>query len=339
VKLESDIGWTDCTANAVIGCTRISPGCASCYAFRDTPARVLRSRGVETWGPRGERHVVKGFAAKLAQLNKLSICDACRAKDFARNLGMGCSRGCGGSNRRIRCFADSNSDWLDDRWPLETLAAFLDAIRLAPNVTVQLLTKRLENFSARLLTAWEPPDRTVNAPLSCWLQGWLCGNAPTNVWLGVSVEDQKRADERIPKLLSIPAAVRFLSVEPLLESVDLSAWLAAGTNCWYQSVGPDEDGHRGDCPCGGTGINPPFDWLIVGGESGPDFRPVPVEAVVSVAEQCRVAGIPVWCTQDCGRKPGCQGRILDDIWRLKELPSVPDQLRLSGRQPSEHHEP
>lgn len=96
-----------------------------------------------------------------------------------------------------------------------------------------------------------------------------------NVWLGVSVEDQRAADERIPLLLQTPAAVRFLSCEPLLGEVDLSQWL------WWEN-----DQWAGD-----------FHWCIIGGESGPHARVMNPAWAVSLVEQCRAAGVAVFMKQ------------------------------------------
>ncbi len=112
---------------------------------------------------------------------------------------------------------------------------------------------------------------------------------PDNVWLGVSVEDQQRADERIPLLLQVPARVRFLSVEPLLGPVDL---------CSCNPKWPDR--HSRDCRLLS------LDWVIIGGESGPRARPCHVEWVRSLVQQCKAAGTPCFIKQ-LGSKPviGC----------------------------------
>src|SRR6185312_5141265 len=135
------------------------------YAATGTRARVLRAQGIETWGPGGVRHPVAQFAEKIRRLNKLCVCDVCHEAYPIRHLTLPSPRssggegeslpicGCGGPVRRIRLFADSNSDWLDEKWPIEMLANFLNEIRLAPNVDVLLLTKRPGNFEQRLRDA------------------------------------------------------------------------------------------------------------------------------------------------------------------------------------------
>ena len=129
-------------------------------------------------------------------------------------------------------------------------------------------------------------------------------SAPPNVWLGVSVENQAMADLRIPQLLEIPAAVRFLSCEPLLEKVDLGSALRAADNGASRQQ------------------RPTVDWVIVGGESGKDRRDCGVEAICNVAVQCTDASVPVYVKQDCDFKSGQQGRLSNVIWRLKQFPEV-----------------
>lgn len=321
MKIENSIGWTDATINAVTGCDKVSPGCKNCYAQVGTRARVLRSQGIETWGPEGVRHPVN-FAPTFRRLNKLCVCNICHEAnqwldEGGRMKGYQCFF-CGGMNslRRIRLFADSNSDWLDPKWPVETLATFLDAIRLAPNIDVQLLTKRIELFNERLVLArHEADERKWGASLSNWLKNWINGNPPKQIWLGVSVEDQKRADERIPVLIETPAAIRFLSVEPLLEKVTLTAALdPCAKDCRKEMQGePPFNGHWHK-------MGQQVSWVIAGGESGRNRRDCGVEAIESVAQQCAMAGVPVYVKQDASLLPGQKGRLSDQTWSFKEFP-------------------
>lgn len=327
--MENSIGWCDQTTNAVTGCDKVSPGCKNCYAEAGTRARVLRSQGKETWGAKGKR-VPVNFEPVFRRLNKLCVCGACRTAnrwldDDGRMKGYQCFA-CGrfDTMRRIRLFADSNSDWLDPKWPTETLARFLDAVRLAPNVDVLLLTKRIENFVGRLeeVMLWLDNKKPEGKDDDLWgfLQDWLTGESdpdgltaptpPPHVWLGVSVEDQRRADERIPLLLKTPAAVRFLSVEPLLEKVDLTTVAAAQVagGRFGQDVLATDFQH--------------VDWVIVGGESGKNRRDCGVEAIESVVEQCVHAGVPVYCKQDSAFFSGQQGRLSEAAWLRKEFPKA-----------------
>ena len=113
---------------------------------------------------------------------------------------------------------------------------------------------------------------------------------PKNVWLGVSCEDQQRADERIPALLNTPAAVRFISAEPLLGPIDL--WSAR-----YQVAPGTFNGAVSSC-------KPSLDWGIAGLESGAGFRPGDVAWIRSIADQFEAAGKPLFVKQGAGARPG-----------------------------------
>jgi protein gp37 len=118
---------------------------------------------------------------------------------------------------------------------------------------------------------------------------------PQNVWLGVSVEDQETADERIPLLLQTPAAVRFVSIELMLGPVDLSEWLRVH----QVNLGPGRERHWTE---NNYEISK-LDWIIVGGESGPDARPTHPDWVRSVRDQCQAAGVPFFMKQMSKRAP------------------------------------
>jgi protein gp37 len=109
------------------------------------------------------------------------------------------------------------------------------------------------------------------------LSSWEIYEAPPNIWLGVSVEDQKATDERIPILLQAPAALRFVSVEPMLGPVDLECVNREG--CWHT-----------DALCRGDDAH--IDWVICGGETGPGARPMHPDWARSLRDQCQAAGVP-----------------------------------------------
>jgi hypothetical protein len=165
---------------------------------------------------------------------------------------------------------------------------------------------------------------------------------PSNVWLGASVEDQPRADERIPELLRVPAAVRFLSIEPMLGPVKLDDPIV--TN--HIQIGEQWSRYDWAFPLTGRGWDaqgdeigrrPEFvsvDWVIVGGESGPKARPCHVEWIRSIVEQCKAAGVPCFVKQ-LGARPVLDGKPLDlqdskggepEKWpedlRVREMPEV-----------------
>ncbi len=165
-----------------------------------------------------------------------------------------------------------------------------EAIEECTNLVFQLLTKRPENV----------------AQLAPWGNDW-----PTNVWLGTTVEDQKRADERIPRLLSVPAKTRFLSCEPLLEEVDLGRYVfdreAAIRRAMHGPMALNWD--QAD-----SVIADPVDWVILGGESGPGCRVFKDEWAWRLLGTCHRAGIPFFMKQLGGayvnEKYGVAGALL-----------------------------
>ena len=315
---QTNISWCDATWNPWRGCTKVSAGCANCYAetmSRRNPA-VL---GV--WGPGKPRvrAVPATFNAPLKWNKKPWVCDCCATATYWVDENTGLCQSCMTAPHRRRVFSLSLGDWLDPEVPVEWLADMLDVIRRCPDLDFLLLTKRPELWDERMMFALgtllqRPADETAEA---CqWMAEWRSGRPPTNIWLGVSVENQEAADRRIPELLRIPAKVRFLSVEPLLEPVELSGygeatdWKIPLNERAYIDL--HHTIHKTILP----------DWVIVGGESGPNRRDCGVDAIVSVAEQCQAAGVPVFVKQDCTAKAGQQGRIPAVIWNLKQLPVV-----------------
>jgi len=163
-------------------------------------------------------------------------------------------------------FIEEADAWRDEAWEI---------IRATPHLTYQILTKRIERTIDHLPTDW---------PLK-------------NVWLGVSVEDQKRADLRIPRLLMIPATVRFLSVEPILGpvSLDRGGWLRPNyTSCQQDDSPMLATLARAAAEQRGQKF---ISWVIVGGESGPKARPCDVDSVRSIVAQCKAAGVPCFVKQ------------------------------------------
>jgi protein gp37 len=169
----------------------------------------------------------------------------------------------------LKVFCSSLADIFEDHSAVGPWRARLwGTIEATPWLVWMLLTKRPANIR-RLV----PPG---------WLQAW-----PERVWIGTSVETQAWADVRIPLLLKVLAAVRFLSVEPLLGPVRLSL----------------------------DGIG----WVIVGGESGPGYRPMALDWLEGAVVQCQAAGVSIWVKQDSGPREGRQGRIPAHLW-IQEHP-------------------
>ncbi len=122
--------------------------------------------------------------------------------------------------------------------------------------------------------------------LLAWIEAWLAGNPPQNVWLGATVVNQDEADRDIPKLLALPAHIRFLSCEPLLGPITLrAAWLE------------ENRVYRGDTVSGFLDYEPQLHWLICGGESGPNARPFYRWWADSLRDQCKATGVPIFVKQ------------------------------------------
>lgn len=188
-----------------------------------------------------------------------------------------------GVRRKVLC--QSMSDFFEDHPQVAPWRS--EACEILESLTwldIQLLTKRAENIERMVPTRW--------------LDNW-----PAHVWIGTSVEDQQRADERIPHLLSIPARVRFLSCEPLLGSVDIGHAIPCGYYC--DPVGPDGYGHHNH-PFWTPQIASPIDWVIVGGESGHNARHMDEDWVRSLRDQCVSAGVAFFYKQSVidGKKVG-----------------------------------
>jgi len=188
--------------------------------------------------------------------------------------------------RPRKVFVNSMSDLFHEKLTNEEIAAVFGVMAAAPRHTFQILTKRAKRM--RDWFRWIERDGvSAREPLlSCELHAArhgvifptgtkpaLCWPLP-NVWLGVSVEDQRRADERIPLLLETPAAVRFVSAEPLLGPVNLERYLPCLPPC-----GPPID------------HGPALSWVIVGAESGPGARPMQEDWARSIRDQCAAAGV------------------------------------------------
>lgn len=284
---NSHIQWTDHTFNPWEGCTKVSPGCAHCYA----EARNKRFGG-DNWGKGKPRR--RTSAGNWQQPLKWNRDAGTEAHSYHHNPQQ--ARFNGEAPHRPRVFCASLADWLDEEVPIEWLADFLKLIRDTPNLDWLALSKRPENFECRTLEAIGYDLRTERHgyAFNKWLSLWSGGTViPSNVWIGTSIEDQKRADERIPELLKIPAKVRFLSCEPLLGPIYFPHAAPCGYYCDHDEHG---GGHR---PGHGLiGIH----WVIFGGESGAKARPCDVGWIRDGVQQCRAAGVSPFVKQ-LGTRP------------------------------------
>lgn len=245
---NSAIEWTNHTFNPWWGCTKVSAGCANCYA-----ERFAERTGHRVWGNLAGRRIMSDDTWD----------GPLKWNETARR-----------ANRIDKVFCGSMCDVMEDRHDLEAPRARLfSLIERTTSLWWQLLTKRPKNFDAFLPSSWK------SAP-------------PINVMIGVSVEDQCAYDERVPVLLNTPARCRFVSYEPMLGMVDLGAHAGA------------------------------IDWIILGGESGPGFRPCEINWFDVVYLQTRAAHVACFVKQDCGSRPAMRGRLSEHLWNVKEFPRM-----------------
>lgn len=231
---NSSIEWTHHTFNPWIGCTHVSPGCVHCYAETMMDQRY----GKVEWG--------KGKA-------RMRTSAANWRKPFTWN------KQAAKEGISYRVFCSSLADVFDPEVDYTWRRDLFEVIERTPYLDWLLLTKRPEHVNQMI-------ERATGRYSYAWLTNY------PNVWVGTSVEDQRRADERIPHLLNIPAKVRFLSCEPLLGPVDLSHIANLGRDAISLA---DRLIH----------------WVIAGGESGHGARPMHPQWVRSLRDQCQTAGV------------------------------------------------
>lgn len=322
---QTSIEWTDTTWNPVRGCTPVSEGCKNCYAMRlahrfSGPGKPYEGlTKLTTKGPRWT-----GDVRTVPELLDAPL----RWRE----------------PRRV--FVNSMSDLFHEDVPEDFIDRVFAVMAIARKHTFQILTKRPERaaeylnrpgVAGAIAAETGGGDGPLTVGANHGVRPWpfirpddLAARWPLpNVWLGTSVEDQAAADERIPHLLRTPAAVRFLSCEPLLGPVDLRDALGllwercdscghrypdvywADDEQWAAVVGDTFGGLR--CPscfaqeARAKGLEPivdtlaqplnRVDWVIAGGESGPGSRPCDIAWIESIVDQCKEAGVPVFVKQ------------------------------------------
>lgn len=285
---KSAIEWTDATWNPIVGCSLVSPACTNCYAMAmaarlEHMAKLASARRPykQTCGTShyaGTTKIVNGkpvWTGKLAQAPESVLLKPLTWK----------------KPRRI--FVNSMSDLFHESVPDEWLDRIFAVMALAPQHTFQVLTKRPKRMREYFETRREGDPWAEAADEISDLLGMADSvtvlepkDIPLpNVWLGCTVEDQPRADERIPELLATPAAFRFVSTEPMLGAVDLRR-INFQPNLWIDCIDrnwPERFAQFG----AGRGL----DLVIAGGESGPGARPTPIALFRSLRDQCAAAGV------------------------------------------------
>jgi protein gp37 len=305
------ISWTDATWPVVTGCTHISEGCDHCYAAKLTGGRLKHLPAYEGLAEGGRfngtvrllpdrldwpahwRKPRKIFVSDMADLFHADVPDGyiARVWDVMGRHQQHTYQVLTKRHARMRSWLTRWADQAADRENDEP-SGMPPMPRGPEAVRGNYRSGRGLLFADMLDSMGEPPEGCAY-PLYDWMGGWrFWGRDLFNVWCGVSVENQRWADIRIPSLLETPAATRFLSCEPLLGEIDFRGVLSSGV-----------------------------DWVICGGESGPGHRPMNVEWLAWIVEQCRDAEVPVWVKQDSGPRAGQQGRIPDELW-LKQFPQA-----------------
>lgn len=278
----TSIEWTDVTWNPMRGCSLVSAGCANCYAMKQAH-RFSKSgmayEGLTELGPQGPR-----WTGKITLVPELLDAPLQWRKP-----------------RRI--FVNSMSDLFHEDVPNEFLEDVWARMFIADHHTYQILTKRPQRmFDWLTQQDWDRVGMIVAkaSPMSAHraLARKRAGfKMLEHVWLGVSVEDQATANERIPLLLQTPAAVRWISAEPLLGPINLDKYI---------------DVLEEDLMDGFAKVYPGLDWVIVGGESGPRARPCDLAWIRSLKDQCQAAQVPVFVKQ-LGSKPFSTPGTADDL--------------------------
>lgn len=299
--MSTKIEWTDETWNPVTGCTVKSAGCRDCYAMtmagtrlKNHPSRAGLTRqnadGKHIWT--GEVRFNKAWLDQPLHWKKPRMIFVCAHGDLFHE--------------------DVPDEWIDRVFAVmalchdDSLADWSER----PNHIFQILTKRAD----RMRQYMTDPDLWVRIQnvIDNWESEDNCpfdGHAPImqnqpfdHIWLGISVEDQESADERIPDLLATPAAVRWLSMEPLLGAIDLNhvkfadyttyggarcqEWESALNGMRFEDIGePDSEGHE------------KIDWVVLGGESGSTARPMHPDWARQIRDDCEAAGVPFFFKQ------------------------------------------
>lgn len=310
---ETSIEWATKVWNPIVGCSVISPGCTNCYAMR------MAGRLERMGSP-----IYKG----LTQKTKAG--DVWTGRVEASNWGKMIEPLSWRKPERI--FVNSMSDLFHENLADEVIDQVFAVMALCPQHTFMVLTKRADRMRDYLTRSGvvdavvsliramgEEFDKAARASRSkrriatsgdiagwnAWAAGFNMEREPEsrwplpNVWLGVSAEDQERANLRVPDLLATPAAIRFVSAEPLLGPIDFRPFLWASNSLENPTPFPMMSGPRH-----GESIVPAerLHLIIPGGESGPGARTCNVTSIRSIVDQCRDAGVACFVKQ-LGRRP------------------------------------
>ncbi len=310
--MATKIAWCEETWNPITGCTPISPGCANCYAKR----MANRLRGRHGY-PKDEPFRVTFHADKLGQPlhwkkhRKVFVCSM--GDLFHDDVSNGSILDIWRIMRNAPQLTflvltkrpQRTLKWFE-RWADTKEADYEPKLARGPDAVRKVHTCGRSMLFADMIEGWGIPPEGAAYPPYDWMEGmWNWPLIFPNVWLGVSCENQEWADKRIPELLKIPAAVRWLSLEPLLGPIDF--WNEKYIECpqckktALAGLDPRRPLGMGPTACFHCGsprnIKGQIDWVVVGCESGPGRRPCKLEWVRSIVDQCTAARVPVFVKQ------------------------------------------
>ncbi|CAB3805038.1 hypothetical protein LMG28688_06093 [Paraburkholderia caffeinitolerans] len=322
---NTTIEWADHTFNPFVGCTKVSPGCDHCYAEQLMDKRLHKV----VWGAGQQR--LRTSPATWRQPLKWNSQHA----EFLAAHG-----------RRQRVFCASLADVFDNAVDPAWRADLFDLTDRTPNLDWLLLTKRIGNVTTMIA---ETAARRFD------LDRLHEPRLPDNVWIGATIVNQEEADRDVPKLLAVPARVKFLSMEPLLGPVDVSEWLVPGfPDCaGFEQGERMEDGYCGLCaghrrdPIHQRGMHDFVDWIICGGESGPHARPMHPAWPRDLREQCATSGTAYLFKQWGEWAPALEGidasdplvRRFEDGTRMHRIGKKAAGRMLDGRTHDDFPEP
>lgn len=331
---KTGIQWTDATWNPIAGCSVVSPACTNCYAMAQA-ARIERMMaGIAPTHYTGTTKRVAGGTKSVWT----GVIKEAPERQFMQPMRW---------TKPRRIFVNSMSDLFHENVADETIDRIFAVMALAPQHTFQCLTKRparmreyICGIQSKIPFLGRMPLERIHIEAAGHMEGdggfieklKRAGNLYSlyldcpwplrNVWLGTTAEDQQRADERIPDLLATPAAVRFVSIEPMLGPVDLTKIQVVdeGEEDTINALTGEQFSNRTGCQ---VNERPAIDWVIAGGESGPGARPMHPDWARSLRDECKAAGVPFFVKQmHVGGKLAKDIDAFPEDLRAREFPNV-----------------
>jgi len=289
---NSKIEWCDHTFNPWVGCVKISLACDHCYA-----EGWAKRSGQVVWGGERKRTSIANWRLPVKWNKQAELMQSGWAHGVELHGGDESACIAAGFIKPIRpkVFCASLADVFDNEVPASWRSDLFQLIAETPNLDWLLLTKRVGNVRSMVPLEWLATSLRGPTGAVVHQYGW-----PENVWLGATICNQAEADRDIPKLLAVPAAKRFLSIEPLLGPVDLG-FRIVNTNppAGIESMTPAQVSEHAMIIARAIYHSwcDMVDWVVVGGESGPNARPMHPDWARSLRDQCQSAGVPFFFKQ------------------------------------------